>query len=205
MSQRDPVSHGLRLLLLPLWLVAACTDHRPQPVAADGWGPSGGLNEPALLDDPRRAPVPRASAIPAAKRRRWPRADELDALTAVPGRGMSEHLGVRYERSVLINETAESYRRLIPHQPLPVGTLVAQRHHPPGSDAVVSWYLMEKTPEGWRFLVLDPERRVAAREDLEPCLRCHAEAPHDHLFGPPPNTQRLEAGPSQEGAPTHQP
>jgi hypothetical protein len=74
--------------------------------------------------------------------------------------------------------------------------LIAQRHHPPGSDAVVSWYVMEKrSADSWRFLVLDPERRVAAREDLAPCVRCHVEAPHDHLFGPPTSAQALDQDP----------
>ena len=39
-------------------------------------------------------------------------------------------------------------------------------------------------PEGdWEFLVVSPDGLVEAPSPLPLCARCHAEAPHDHLFG----------------------
>ncbi|MEQ9322593.1 MAG: hypothetical protein RIF41_25735 [Polyangiaceae bacterium] len=182
MARGVPLSACLALGLL------ACGEPKPKPVSSDGWGPTGhGLD--AAPTAASRPAVPRATAIPAAKRVAWPRAAELDAFTAVAGRGPSEHLSGRYERRVRVNDRAAGYVELVPHRALPVGAVVAQSHHASGSEAIASWYVMEKTPDGWRFVVLDPERRVAAHEDLEPCARCHAEAPHDGLFGPPPTAQ----------------
>lgn len=169
--------------------LAACGEPKPKPVSSDGWGPTGDALGAATLAS-TQPPVPRATAIPAAERKPWPRAAELDAMTAVAGRGPSEHLSGRYDRRVRVNAKASHYVDLIGHRALPIGALIAQSHHPSGSETVVSWYVMEKREQGWHFLVLDPERRVAARNDLGPCARCHAEAPHDRLFGPPPTAQR---------------
>ncbi|HHH30433.1 MAG TPA: hypothetical protein ENK57_19120 [Polyangiaceae bacterium] len=190
------MARGLPLASSASWLVwlalglLACGEARLRPDTSDGWGPTGNGLGAAPASTTTRRPVPRATAIPVAERETWPHAAVLEAMTPVDGRGPSEHLSGRYERRVRVNEEASRYRELVSHQRLPVGAIVAQSHHPSGSEAVVSWYVMEKiAEERWRFLVLDPERRIAAHEDLELCVRCHAEAPHDHLFGPPPTAQ----------------
>lgn len=179
---------GIALVWLTTGL-GACGEPKRRPVSSDGWGPTNDMLGAAPVATSTPPPAPRATAIPVSDRVPWARADELDALVVVSGRGPSEHLSGRYERRVRVNEAAAGYTDLVPHRELPVGALVAQSHHPPGSDAVVSWYVMEKLEGSWRFLVLDPERRVAATQDLEPCRRCHAEAPGDHLFGPVPTAQ----------------
>jgi hypothetical protein len=166
-------------------VIAGCGDGSRPPVAADGWGPSDGLGRAAQGAIELPPPAPRPQAIPKAERQRWRRADELARLTPVPGRGPSEHLSGRYERSVLVNDVASPYTRLLGHRGLPVGALVAQRHHPKGGDAVASWYVMEKVAEDrWTFVVLDPDLALAAEPDVAACQRCHVDAPYDHLFGP---------------------
>jgi hypothetical protein len=49
---------------------------------------------------------------------------------------------------------------------------------------------MVKRPAGydptggdWEYLVLDATGRIEQRGRLALCARCHADAPHDHLFG----------------------
>ena len=166
-------------------------------VADDGWGPSGGLGPRAAVADPELPPAPRAQPIPEAERRRWEHADLLAATTQVGGRGPSEHRPAGQDRTVVVNQAASTYAELVSGTRLPRGALVAQRHHDNDSDAVRSWYVMlrpsEGPDDGWQFIVLDAELRVAAHRDLQLCARCHLEAPHDALFGPPPDLAQATA------------
>lgn len=169
-----------------LLIAAACGCHGPslEPVGADGWGPSGEhMSEPVEAEP--RTPAPRPRAIPVAERRRWAQADALESLRAVAGRGPSEHLGGAFERTVVVNDLGAVYERLVPGIVIPSGALVVQRHHRAGDDAVHSWFVMLKRDEDWAFDVLDASLRVAATPPLTFCARCHADAPHAGLFGPP--------------------
>ena len=47
---------------------------------------------------------------------------------------------------------------------------------PPGSDTAAG---------DWEYAVVTPTGDVETRGSLAPCVRCHAEAPSDRLFGPP--------------------
>jgi hypothetical protein len=54
----------------------------------------------------------------------------------------------------------------------------------------VTYFAMIKRPPGydpgggdWEYLVVTPAGRVEQRGILPLCARCHADAPHDHLFG----------------------
>jgi hypothetical protein len=118
------------------------------------------------------------------ERQRWNRADELDQLDVVQGRTPSEHLDGVFDRTVLVNASARSYRTLSRSTVLPSGALVVQRHHLRGEDATAVYFVMERLPSGnWTFLVVDRELRVAAAQHLERCARCHADAPYNGLFG----------------------
>lgn len=173
-----------------LALAAACAEPSPRPVDADdGWGPS----LPAVSASAPLPDAPRPRAIAPAARQRWERADELAALTAVAGRSRSEHLDGSFERSVLVNAAAAGYLVAgAPDEPFPAGSLIVQAHHAAGSTEGGPYFAMLKLAAGsapaqrdWEFLVLDAELRVAARGHIEPCVRCHLEAPRDAVFGPP--------------------
>ena len=187
----------LLVLLLAALVAGACAPPSP-PTSFDGegWGPSGDGSPAGGVDLRASAPppVPRPTALPAAARQPWPHAAEVASLSLVPGRGPSEHLDGAVERTVLVNEAASGYLHLVRGRPLPAGAIVAQRHHPRGSEDVTSWYVMRKDKgERWSFWVLDPELRVATtREAVAPCARCHVEAPYQGLFGPPEHLQAAE-------------
>jgi hypothetical protein len=180
--------------------IAACGP-TPRPVSHDdGWGPELGVGNEPIVEPPK--PAPRVRPIPMKQRKPWAEADQLGTLQQVAGRGPSEH-DSGFERTVLRNEAAVSYEQRAARPALPVGALIVQRHHRPGSETVVSYYVMRKRAPsagpsqlGWEFLVLDEQRRVAAKEPLESCLRCHQEAPSDGLFGPPePPGDEPDGGP----------
>lgn len=155
----------------------------------DGWGPQPGMGTEPAPEPPK--PAPRVRPIPVEQRKPWARAKTLDALQRVAGRGPSEH-DSGFERTVMRNQAAAAYEQLAARPALPVGALIVQRHHRPGSETTAFYYVMHKrapsaspTQLGWEFLVLDEQRRVAATKPLNLCVRCHQEAPADGLFGPP--------------------
>lgn len=127
--------------------------------------------------------------------RRWVDADQLPKLKTLGGRTRSEHLGGHFERTVSINFEAESYTISASSLPMPVGALIAQHHHRRGHKESRNTFIMIKKSAGyapkqhnWQFLVLDSKQRLLAEGKLPRCARCHLEAPHDGLFGPPTRT-----------------
>ena len=179
-------------MIVPLAIVAlsACA-HPQEPIAEDGWGPGGRIHAGAL-SEPQRRPAPRPTAVPVEARKRWVDADQLDSLRAVGSRGPSEHLDGSHERTVLTNKAAAAYAHLSVGTVVPNDALIAQRHHPADSEAIESWFIMQKRADNWQFVILDPQLRVAAGPPLDLCRRCHQDAPHDHLFGP--NKQQRPPG-----------
>ena len=168
-------------------LGAACSP-APRPAGLDeGWGQSA----PGQATASAAAPP---GAIPPEQRQRWSEADTLPSLRQVGGRGPSEHLSHRgLERTVRINEEASDYVALRPGHSLPAGALIVQLHHLPDSDELVTAFVMRKHPAGsaprhadWEYVVLDSQLRVETAGAPPLCARCHLEAPHDSLFGPPP-------------------
>lgn len=171
---------------IALLLLLACAPEPQAPAGEDGWGPTL-----AEVGEPRRAHVvPRALPIPESERTRWEHADALPDLRAVAVRSRSEHLDGVYDRTVLVNAAAGAYENLTRGSAALPGALVVQRHHPRGAESVVVYFAMERLAKGsrpaardWRFLVVDETLRVAASDNLQPCARCHADAPFDGLFG----------------------
>jgi hypothetical protein len=115
---------------------------------------------------------------------RWERAGELSTLRKAGPRSPSSHLTGDLEGEVLINEAAQGYTSLGPNRRMPAGALVVQALGRPGDGEVQALFAMSKLPDGWDFLILQPNGDVVKRGDPL-CRRCHAEAPHDFLFGAP--------------------
>jgi len=176
--------------VLAMMASVGCGQPTPPQLPEDGWGPSHGIER---LDPVAQRPaVPRPKAIPTKDRKRWSRADELDSLQPIAGRGRSEHVDGELERTVAVNDAAAGYAHLVPGGSVPTGALVVQRHHHPGSDTLLFSYVMSKDQAGWHFIVLDAHNRVASHQSLQLCARCHGDAPSDSLFGPAlgrPSTQ----------------
>ena len=178
-----------------MWLLAstlalsACAAQRGSTVdTGAGWGPSEGLSEPA---EPRAGRTPKIKEKPTA-RSPWSHAAQLRTLKRVGGRGPSDHLGGTVERTVWTNDLASSYPILGSERRFARGALIAQRHHRPNEQAILNTFVMLKGPPGsapaqsdWIYVVLDGSDRVIVQGRLTRCHRCHAEARHDHVFGPP--------------------
>jgi hypothetical protein len=93
---------------------------------------------------------------------------------------------------VRVNPAAAEYPRLGPARHLPEGAILVQAHFHPGAAESSVLLAMVKHPPGydpqagdWEYLVLTPVGEATHRGRLALCKRCHAEAPHDHLFGGP--------------------
>jgi hypothetical protein len=172
-------------VVIVLHALVGCEPPAPRSVSDDGWGPSS-EGAPAPPPQPQLDPAPRLTPKPPAQRTRF----EIDPVTldTLGGVSASEH-GQGLLREVRINQLAERYRHSVDPTPFPAGALIVQRHHRAENDATVSSYAMLKRDDGWEFLVLDADWRVALRGKLTECERCHADAPFDGTFGPPPPTE----------------
>jgi hypothetical protein len=147
--------------------------------------------------EPDREP----SARPEAPRVRWP--DYAAAQTwpeAGPPSIALEHrrdgslIQVRVEASALA-----AYRGLTVEAPMPEGARVmASLKSPRG--APLGSYLLEKRGGSWSAIELDAEGGVIPG-DRGDCLRCHALAPTDHLFGLPRAAVAAPAGGEESLAP----
>ncbi|MGK4005923.1 hypothetical protein WMF31_25070 [Sorangium sp. So ce1036] len=96
------------------------------------------------------------------------------------------------EAEVRVNAAAAAYPALGPGRALPPGAALVEYHYAAGSSDPVTLLAMVKRhagydPDGgdWEYLILTPQGTSAHRGALPPCKRCHADAPHDHLFGGP--------------------
>jgi len=120
----------------------------------------------------------------------WELAGAISALRKATPRAVSQHLNGDLEAEVLANEAAKAYPALGPARPLPPGSVLVDAHYRPGSSAPVVYFVMDKRPPGfdpdggdWEYLIVEPSGAISQRGRLSLCARCHAEAPHDHVFG----------------------
>ncbi|AUX31134.1 hypothetical protein SOCE836_032590 [Sorangium cellulosum] len=134
------------------------------------------------------APAEPAPAEPSA----WELAGQLASFTPATGRARSQHFTGEMEAEVRINAAAAPYPALGPARALPPGAALVELHYPAGSPEPVTLLAMVKRsagydPDGgdWEYLVLTPQGTSTHRGALSLCKRCHADAPHDHLFGGP--------------------
>jgi hypothetical protein len=85
-------------------------------------------------------------------------------------------LRVRVEPSAL-----SAYAALATEAPLPNGSRLAAFHESAEGE-LRSVYVLEREAAGWRALELAPDGTIAT-SDAARCLRCHAMAPYDGVFG----------------------
>lgn len=144
--------------------------------AGRGEGTGGGAGKPAEV----------------ASGGRWELAGRLRTFRRATSRGRSQHMNGDMEAEVLASEEASVYPTLGPLRRLPGGAVLVEAHYAAGSAAPEVYFAMVKRAPGfdpaggdWEYLIVEPSGDVAQRGRLPLCARCHAEAPHDRLFGGP--------------------
>jgi len=161
---------------------------------AAGCAPAASFSSLGAAADhaPRGKPSPPTPA--AATATEPPPAWELDAqlrrLHPASPRTPSEHLTGQLDGEILADDGAAAYPALGPLRRIAPGATLVQRLSPRGSPAPTTYFVMVKRPAGydpdggdWEYLVVDPTGQIEQRGRLPLCARCHADAPHDHLFG----------------------
>ena len=75
-------------------------------------------------------------------------------------------------------------------QRAPAGATLIERLFQPGGATPVAFFAMVKRAPGfdpaggdWEYIVVSASGQTEQRGALPLCARCHAEAPHDRLFG----------------------
>ncbi|WP_437970391.1 hypothetical protein WMF04_14360 [Sorangium sp. So ce260] len=171
----------------PLPLGCAPSRARTPPEGAAEWIGRGSspVVEPRA---PAVAPAAPAPAEPSA----WELAGQLSTFEPATGRARSQHFTGDMEAEVRINAAAAPYPALGPDRVLPPGAAVVELHYAAGSSEPETLLAMVKRsagydPDGgdWEYLVLTPQGTSTHRGALPLCKRCHADAPHDRLFGGP--------------------
>jgi hypothetical protein len=147
---------------------------------------AGGVADSGWVDP--STPPARADAHPAVVER-WDLDAQLRALHPAVGRARSGHRTGEMEAEVLAG-SAGTYPKLGPGSVLPPGATLVERLYEAGAAVPVGYFVMVKRPPGfdppggdWEYLVVTPVGIVEQRGALPLCARCHAEAPHDRLFG----------------------
>lgn len=119
-------------------------------------------------------------------------AGKLSSLRRATPRARSQHLTGDLEAEVLANERASAYPSLGPDRPLTAGATLVEVHFAPGSSDPSVLFAMIKHPPGfdpeggdWEYLIAEPSGAIVRRGKLALCARCHAEAPHNYIFGGP--------------------
>lgn len=151
---------------------------------------------PGHSDRPAGGPtVPAKSASAKVKWERW---DEIATYRVALPRAVSQHFAGDHEGEVLANAAASVYPDLGPARALGEGAVLVERLYPAGGDAPDAILAMvrrpadavkpvegagEELPFGWELVVVGPDGMVEERGEVEACARCHAEAPHDGVFG----------------------
>jgi hypothetical protein len=120
----------------------------------------------------------------------WELGAELRRLHPASPRTPSEHLTGQLDGEILADDGAAAYPTLGPLRPVPPGATLVERLSPRGSPDPSAYFAMVKRSAGydpaggdWEYLVVDSTGRIEQRGRLPLCARCHADAPHDHLFG----------------------
>jgi hypothetical protein len=178
----------VRTATIGVWAWSSCL----AVVAACGAVPattrSGGAQVDSGWTD--TAAPPRPSAVPVAPLEPWDLEGAIRSLHPATGRARSEHLSGALEGEVFFGPGAGPYPALGPKSTLAPGATLVERLRDPGGTEPAGYFVMVKRapgydPDGgdWEYLVLGASGRVEERGKVPLCARCHAEAPHDHLFG----------------------
>lgn len=192
---RSSLSPRLAVLWIALIPVStqACSP-TTEPLRAPGRSnrPPGGATVPAK---------PHVDAGPT----RWERWPEVATYRLALPRAPSQHLAGDHDGEVLASVPAAAYPDLGPTVALPPESVLVQRLYATGAaapDVVFAMVRRASAPESspspipstevavggdptaaWEFLILDADGTIESRGQLEPCARCHAEAPHGGVFG----------------------
>jgi len=159
-------------------VLLACSPSAPAPLAVPP-GARPGASLPTAVTS--AAPTPPAP---------WELSAELSRMHPATSRAPSEHLTGELDGEVFVNEAAGAYPALGPRRELAPGATLVERHLERGSEKIAVYFAMVKRPAGydpdggdWEYLVVAADGQVEERGRLPLCARCHADAPHDHLFG----------------------
>lgn len=137
----------------------------------------------------------------------WPHLRALDP-TALESRGFTRmeatpvaskgHHPPDWKGIVSIdNEGAPTYRKLRPGAELPEGTVIAESHTlANGQPGPI--FAMEKSGGAWVYAVVSSDGLIEEQGDLPTCARCHAESPHDAVFGPRGDTKEQAVEPETD-------
>jgi hypothetical protein len=120
----------------------------------------------------------------------WDARAILSGTHLVAQRAPSQHFGGDAEGEIMANAAARPYPALGPKHVLPPGATLLQRHFDRRTGQIGATFVMVKRPAGydrnggdWEYGILGSDGSVESHGRLALCGRCHAEAPHDHLFG----------------------
>lgn|GEM_PF-712457 len=150
---------------------------------------SSATNPSAWSSNDSDAEVRSPPKLPASdKPVRWEYADRLNTFRKAAPRTRSQHLGGEHEAEVLVNDAAATYPTG-PLRQLPVGSVIVEALYVPSRPEVAAYFAMVKQPSAtggaWEFRIVSSLGMVERQDALTLCARCHAEAPHDHVFGRP--------------------
>ncbi|MEP7123297.1 MAG: hypothetical protein ABJE95_20390 [Byssovorax sp.] len=163
---------------------AACTP-TPPPIALGATADHAPRGIPPQASPPTES-SPSAEPPPPP----WDLVAQLRRLHPASPRTPSEHLNGQLDGEILADEGAAAYPALGPLRPIPAGATLVERLYPRGAADVAATFAMVKRAPGydpaggdWEYLVVDGAGHLEQRGRLPLCARCHADAPHDHLFG----------------------
>lgn len=178
-----------------------------------GCGSSSDLGMVGFSDRPPSAPrsPPLSSATPTASS--WANVQAFSSLAPVDDRLLPSlgHNPPLWSGVVHVSAGLESSYQTLgsSHEPWPEGSLIVERHTKPDGLPGPA-YAMRKLGPGsrpdagdWGYAVLSSDGAFQDAGDLSFCARCHADAPHQFLFGPRSDARRRLHGeaPSLHGAP----
>lgn len=156
------------------------------------------LRNPGVSDRAPEAPSrPKKTQTPADET--WEHASDLSTFKLVddrilPSRG---HNPPFWSGTVRVNDAlAGAYFDLGPSSQISAGAVAVESHQGAQGGATPHFVMTKREPgfdpQGgdWEYLIVDTDGRVQSRGVLPLCARCHADAPHDHLFGPRLSSRR---------------
>jgi hypothetical protein len=149
---------------------------------------SSSATNPSAWSSNESDAAPRAAAKTAAdKPTRWEHMDSLSSFRKAGPRARSQHLGGEHDADVLANEVAAAYPTLGPLRRLPAGSVLVEALYAANQTDVATYFAMIKpssaASSAWEYAVVSNTGMVERRGALTLCARCHAEAPHDQVFG----------------------
>lgn len=150
----------------------------------------GATAEHAPRGESTRLPAPEGAASTEPPPPPWDLTAQLRRLHPASPRTPSEHVTGHLDGEILADDGAAAYPALGPLRPIPTGATLVERLSLRDAPEVAAYFAMVKRAPGydppggdWEYLVLDAAGKIEQRGRLPLCARCHADAPHDHLFG----------------------